>query len=509
MNQFILLGIGMLCLAGGSVLGYLARQSIARKRIGSIESKLQDKLHHYKKERKEILDQAREKANQIVEQAQKEQKKRQERLLKAEQLLLKREHRLDDRLSDLEKREKRLKNNVAQLKKIKQRVEDSKRKSQEALEKISGLSKEKAKKRLLKSVEKEYQKDILNRIQSLEKEGQERFEKKAREVLASTVQKLAVSQAQDITTTTVSLPSDEIKGRIIGKDGRNIKAFEKATGVELIVDESPETVVISGFNPVRREIAKISLERLIKDGRIQPARIEDTVSKVQKEISNQIEKAGKTAAYNVGIVELDKRLTKLLGRLKFRQSYGQNALLHSIEVAHLAGGLASELGANAKIAKKAGLLHDIGKAVDHQVEGSHVDIGIRILEKFGVDQRVIDAMKSHHEDYPYESLEAILVQTADAISGSRPGARKDTLENYLQRLKDLEDVATSFSGVREAYAIQAGRELRVFVKPDKVDDLQAQKLAKAIADQIQAELNYPGEIKVNLIRESRIIEYAK
>lgn len=509
MSQFILLGIGVVCLAGGSVLGYFARQSIARKKIGSIESKLQDKLHHYKKERKQILDQARKKAAQITEKAQKKQKKRQERLIKAEQLLLKREHRLDDRLSKLEQREKKLQSNVGKLKKIRQQIEDSKKESRKALERISGLSKEEARKQLLEDLEKKYQRDILHRIRSLEKKGQQRFKKKAKEVLASTIQKLAVSQAQDITTTTVSLPNDEIKGRIIGKDGRNIKAFEKITGVELIVDESPETVVISGFNPVRREIARISLLRLIKDGRIQPARIEDTVSKARKEISAQVEKAGQTAAYNVGIVELDKRLTKLLGRLKFRQSYGQNALLHSIEVAHLAGGLASELGANSKVAKKAGLLHDIGKAVDHQVEGSHVDIGIKILEKFGVKKQIIDAMKSHHEDYPYETLESILVQTADAISGSRPGARKDTLENYLQRLKDLEDIATSFSGVREAYAIQAGRELRVFVKPEKINDLEAKKMAKAIADQVQAELNYPGEIKINLIRESRITEYAK
>ena len=323
------------------------------------------------------------------------------------------------------------------------------------------------------------------------------------------IQKYALSQVQEMTTTTVALPNDEIKGRIIGKEGRNIKTLEKLTGVEIIVDETPEAVVISGFDPIRRQIAKTALEKLIHDGRIQPTRIEEVVQKTQDEIVAQIKEAGQAAIYDTNIIGLDPKIVQLLGRLRFRTSYGQNVLLHSIEVSHLAGALAAEIGANIGLAKKAGLLHDIGKAVDQQIEGSHVDIGIKILEKFGVEKAVISAMKSHHEEYPAELIEAVIVQAADQISGARPGARKDTLENYLKRLGELEAIATSFGGVEKAYAIQAGREIRVFVKPEQIDDLAAHQLAKEIAKRIEEELNYPGEIKVNLIRESRVVEYAK
>ena len=327
--------------------------------------------------------------------------------------------------------------------------------------------------------------------------------------MAYAIQKTAVSQTQEITTTTVTLPSEDLKGKIIGKEGRNIRSLERLAGVEIVVDETPETVVISGFDPLRRHIAKVALERLIKDGRIHPARVEEEVAKVQAEIDVQMREAGETAAFDLGIVGLDPKLVQLLGRLKFRTSYGQNVLMHSIEVAYLASALAAEIGADASLAKKAGLFHDIGKALDHQIEGSHVEIGIRILEKFGVEKEVVSAMKSHHEDYPYESVEAVLVQTADAISASRPGARKDTLENYLKRIGELEQLASSFEGVEKAYAIQAGREIRVFVKPDKIDDTAAQKLAKDIANRVEEELHYPGEIKVTLVRENRFVEYAR
>ncbi|MBI4101706.1 MAG: ribonuclease Y, partial [Candidatus Nealsonbacteria bacterium] len=295
----------------------------------------------------------------------------------------------------------------------------------------------------------------------------------------------------------------------IGKEGRNIRTLERLTGVEIVVDETPEAVVISGFDPTRRQIAKLALEKLVKDGRIQPARIEEKVVEAQKEIASQIKEAGETAVFDTGLLGMDPRLTQVLGRLRFRTSYGQNVLLHSIEVAHLAGALASELGANVQICKKAGLLHDIGKAVDQEVEGSHVDIGIKILEKFNVEPEVISAMKAHHEDYPYESLEAVVIQTADQISGARPGARKDTLENYLKRLSDLENIAKEFRGVEKAWALQAGREIRVFVKPEEIDDLGAKRLAKDVANRIQDELKYPGEIKVSVIRETRVVEYAK
>jgi len=323
------------------------------------------------------------------------------------------------------------------------------------------------------------------------------------------MQRYAASQAGETTSTTVSLPNDELKGRVIGKEGRNIKTLEKLTGVEVLVDDTPGAVVISGFDPIRRQIAKIALEKLLLDGRIQPARIEETVEKARQEISEKIQEAGQATVYDVGVAGLDPQLIKILGRLRFRTSYGQNVLLHSLEVAHLAGAIASELGADVDLAKKAGLFHDIGKAVDHEIQGSHVEIGRRILQKFNISEEVIKAMQSHHEEYPYESTEAVIVQVADAISGARPGARKDTLEAYLKRLEELEKVAASFNGVERAYAIQAGREIRIFVQPEEIDDLSAHRLAKDIAEQIHQELRYPGEIKVNVIRETRAIEYAR
>lgn len=335
------------------------------------------------------------------------------------------------------------------------------------------------------------------------------YQDKAKEIISMVIQKCAVPQSQEITTTTVSIPSDEAKGRIIGKEGRNIKTLEKLTGVEIIVDDTPEAVLISGFDPIRRQIAKMALEKLVKDGRIQPARIEETVSWAESEIVKQVKEAGELAVYEAGIVGLDPKLIQLIGRLRFRTSYGQNVLVHSVEVSFLAAGLAAEIGANSLICKKAGLLHDIGKALDHQVEGPHAEIGARTLEKFGVEKEVIQAVRSHHEEHPYESIEDVLVQTADAISGARPGARKDNLENYLKRLGELEDIANSFAGVEKSYAIAAGKEIRIFVRPEEVDDLQARRIAKEIAARIQEELKYPGEVKVNVIRESRATEYAR
>jgi len=509
MENFIILIIAIFSLAGGSVLGYFARQSIARKAVGSIEEKLQKKIDRAKIESEEILKKANTKSLEIITKAQEEENQSHIELSKAQHFLLKREDVLNKRFSDLEKREEDFQLKLEKLRKIKESLETLKEESLKNLEKISGLTKTQAKKELLTNLEVEYQKEILEKMNQLERDKEERFQKKAKEILAMTIQKLAVSQAQELTTTTISLPNEEIKGRIIGKEGRNIHSFEKLTGTELIVDEAPGAVIISSFDPIRRQIAKVALEKLIADGRIQPARIEETIQKVKEEIANQVKEAGEQAVYDVGIVGLDPKLIQLLGRLQFRQSYGQSVLLHSIEVAHLSSALAAELGADSQIAKKAGLLHDIGKAVDHQIEGSHTEIGIKILEKFGVESEVIKAMKAHHEEYPFESLEAIIVQVADAISGSRPGARKDTLENYIKRLEALEKIASSFPGIEKSFAIQAGREIRVFVRPEEVDDLKATKLAKEIAERIQSELKYPGEIKVTLIRESRIIEYAR
>jgi len=509
MNQFILLLVGIFALSLGSVLGYYARQSIAKKQAGTLEAKLQKKVLKAKQESETLLAEAEEKTKQLLESAKKEADERRCEVLKTERLLLKRENILDQKISTLEKDQKEFQEKVEKLRTVKESLEKLRQEAIDNLERISKISKEEAKKELLQNLEKEYQQESLERIRKLEQEGWERYEEKAKEILTTAIQKCALNQAQEVTTTSLNLPSEEIKGRIIGKEGRNIRTLEKLTGVEVIVDEAPESVVISGFDPVRRHIAKIALEKLIKDGRIQPAKIEEQVQSAEADINKQIKEAGETAVYDTGIIGLEPKIVQLLGRLKFRTSYGQNALLHSIEVSHLAGALAAEVGANSSICKKAGLLHDIGKAVDHQIEGSHVDIGIKILEKFGAEKEVISAMKSHHEEYPYETIESIIIQVADQISGARPGARKDTLENYLKRLGELEKLALSFQGVDKAWALQAGREIRIFVKPEQIDDLQAKTLARDIAKQIQEELRYPGEIKVTVIRETRVIEHAK
>jgi ribonucrease Y len=509
MNQLIILAAGIAALIVGAVLGYYARQSIAQKQAGTLEAKLKKKILKTKQESELIVNEAKEQARQSLEKAQKEIDERRTEVLKTERFLLKRESNLAQKISFFDKEQKEFEEKVERLKEIKKSLEQAKQEAVNNLERTANLSQEQAKKELFTTIENQEEQELLEKIRKLERDGWEKYEEKAKELLSTAIQKCALNQAQEITTTSVALPSEDIKGRIIGKEGRNVRTLEKLTGVEVIVDETPETAVISGFDPVRRQIAKIALEKLIQDGRIQPARIEEQVQKAEEEISKQIKQAGETAVYDTGVIGFDPKIVQLLGRLRFRTSYGQSVLLHSIEVSHLAGALASEIGANVLVCKKAGLLHDIGKSVDHQVEGSHVDIGIKLLEKFNVEKQVIDAMKSHHEEYPYSSIESIIVQVADQISGARPGARKDTLENYLKRLEELEKIALRFSGVEKAWALQAGREIRVFVKPEEINDLTARNLAKEIAQQIQEELRYPGEIKVNVIRETRTIEYAK
>lgn len=509
MNPFTLLLAGMAALVAGSVLGYFARQSIARKKAGTLEAELQNKILKAKKEAETIVSEAEQKARQALERTQKEIDARRSEVLKTERLLLKRENNLDQKLSLFEEKQKDFEAKIEKLRETKQTLEKLRQEAIDNLERVAKLSEQEAKKELFANIEKKEEQEILEKIRNIEKDNWEKYEQKAKELLTVAIQKCALNQAQEITTTSLSLSSEKIKGRIIGKEGRNIRALEHLTGVEIIVDDTPEAVIISGFDPVRRQIAKIALEKLIQDGRIQPARIEEQVKAAEEEITRQIKEAGETAIYDTGIIGLDPKLVQLLGRLKFRTSFGQNALIHSIEVSHLAGTLAAEIGADVMICKKAGLLHDIGKVVDHQVEGSHVEIGIKILEKFGADKAIIEAMKPHHEEYPYSTLESRLVQAADQISGARPGARKDTLENYLKRLAELEKVALSFPGVEKAWALQAGREIRVFVRPQEIDDLEARNLAKEIAQRVQEELRYPGEIKVNVIRETRVIEYAK
>ncbi len=496
-------------MGAGVGLGYLVRQLIAQQRKSSIEAKLKKLIEDSRAEAKEILLEAKEKAAHTLDEAKQEEKERVREVRRLEDRLMERETGIDRRAEDLTRKEKDLEERIERVKVIKQELESSRSAALTELERVSGLSREAATRELMVKIEKDHSDDLMARIKKMEQTGIEELDRKAKNILASLIQRLATPTTSEVTTTTVAIPSDDLKGKIIGREGRNIKALERAAGVEIIVDDTPGSIVISGFDPVRRQIAKAALELLIQDGRIQPARIEDTVDKARGSIEKQIKDAGEAAAYEAGIFDLDPRLLVLLGRLKFRTSYGQNVLQHSVEMTHLAAMLAEELGADVAIAKKGALLHDIGKAVDHEVTGTHVEIGRRILQKFGMDQRVVQAMQSHHEEYPYETIESVIVQTTDAISASRPGARRDTLENYLKRLGDLEQIAASFAGVEKAYAISAGREIRIFVVPDKISDLEARDLARQVAIRIESDLKYPGEIKVTVIRESRVIEYAR
>ncbi|MEK9166480.1 MAG: ribonuclease Y [Patescibacteria group bacterium] len=496
-------------IALGVAAGYILRQVIARYRKDSLELEIKQLLLDAKAEAAGTLEEAKKRSESLVEEARKESREREGQVRKFEEKLSKREELLEKRREDIESEVETLKKKAEEIKRIREEAEKIEAEKRGELQKIAGMSEEAAKEKLLQSVEKKYETDILSRIQKLEIFGQERLEQKARDTLAVIIQRVASSTASEVTTTSVVIPSEELKGKIIGKEGRNIRALERAAGVEIIVDDTPGAVIISGFDPVRRHIAKLALENLILDGRIQPARIEETVEKAKNEIEKIIKDAGEKAAFEIGVLDIDPRLLMLVGRLRFRTSYGQNVLQHSVEMAHLSGMLASELGADVQIAKKGALLHDIGKAVDHEIQGTHVEIGRRILQKFNVDQRVIQAMQSHHEEYPYETIESIIVQTADAISASRPGARRDSVENYLKRLEDLERIANSFEGVEKSYAIQAGREIRIFVTPDKVGDLEMKKLARDIANRVEQELKYPGEIKVHVIRETRTVDYAR
>lgn len=501
--------VGIFGLALGSVLGYYARQTIAKKQLHTAEGKVTNLLESAEKESQEILLEAKNKAVNILEESKKKEQERENQIMRLEERLGKREESLDRKMEEVERGRMALEKKAEEIRRVRQEVDETKKLELKRLEKIAGLGKEQAKKILLQLTEEENRDFIAKKMKEMEISGREELEKKARDVMTQAIQKYAGSHAAEVTTSTISIGSDEVKGRIIGREGRNIKALERLTGIEVIVDDTPEAIVISGFDPVRREIAKIALEKLILDGRIHPTKIEEAVEFAKGEVNNKIKEAGEAAAYDVGVAGLDPKLVYILGRLRYRTSFGQNALLHSLEVAHLSGALAAELGADVTLSKKAGLLHDIGKAVDHEVQGTHIEIGIKILEKFKIGKDIITTMKSHHEDYPFETPESMIIAAADAISASRPGARKDTLEHYLKRLTDLEAVASSFPEVEKTYAIQAGREIRVFVKPDKIDDLGAMKLSRAIADKIEKELKYPGEIKVNVIREVRVTEYAR
>lgn len=494
---------------GGIIIGYFFHQLVSLKQKSSAELKIKQLLLDAKDKAQKSVEEATQKAGTILEEAKKEEKTALVQVRKLEERALQKEENVEKRREELEKDYQVLQEKINFLNLKKEELDALEAKKQEELEKAASLSEEDARKELFNVIEKKYEQDIMMRIQKMEMTGKEEFEKKAKDILVSTIQRLASSTASEVTTTAVPIPSDDLKGKIIGKEGRNIRALEQAVGVEIIVDDTPGSVIISSFDPVRRQIGKIALENLILDGRIQPARIEEMAERAKMEVDKLIKQKGETAAYETGLIDLDPRLLSILGRLYFRTSYGQNVLQHSIEVAHLSGMLASELKADVQVAKKAGLLHDIGKAMDHEIQGTHVDIGRRILQKFNIDEKIIKAMQAHHEEYAFESVEAVIVQAADAISGARPGARRDTLENYLKRLEDLEKISNSFAGVEKSYAIQAGREIRIFVTPEKVSDMEAKKMARQIANKIEDELKYPGEIKVSVIRESRVIEYAR
>lgn len=503
----VLAGTGVLLL--GMLIGYYLRFIVALGKRRSIEIDIKQMMVSAKEESQRILDEAKKKSEEQLAAVREEERKKQQEFKETEKRLIKKDEFLDARQVEVNKEVEAIKDRIEEIKKAQEKVSKMEVEKIAALEQVARLTEEQAKQELLKDIEKKYEEDILIKIQKLENSNEEKLQTRARDILATSIQRLAASTASELMTTIVSIPNNEIKGKIIGKEGRNIRSFERAAGVELIVDDTPGSIVISSFDPIRRQVARLALENLILDGRIQPAKIEELVEKAKEEINKIIKEKGEQAVYECGIFNFDPRIVAILGRLYFRTSYGQNVLQHSIEMAHIAGMIAEELGADVAIAKAGALVHDIGKALDHEVQGTHVEIGMRILQKFGADERIVTAMKSHHEDYPYETIESIIVQTADAISGGRPGARRDSVENYLKRLQELEALVNAFPAVEKSYALQAGREIRIFVTPEKISDAEAKLMARDVAIKIEQELKYPGEIKVTMIRETRIIEYAR
>lgn len=506
--KFILV---LLALSGviGIAFGYFLRWIISLGKRGSMELEIKQMKLDAQETAKRIIQEAEKEAKEKTEALTNEFKEKERELKVTEDRLVRKEEMVDQRQQNVDAENEALRTKAEEVQRLREKTEENIRLQAEKLEKIAGLSAEEAKSELIKAIEKRYEDDLEGRMRKLEISGNERLEARARDILTTSVHRLGNSVVSDVIATTISLPNDEIKGKIIGKEGRNIRTFEKATGVDVIIDDTPGTITLSCYDPVRRQIARIALENLILDGRIQPAKIEEAVQKAEGEINNIIKKKGADAAYAAKVTNLDPKLLQILGRLYFRTSYGQNVLDHSVEMANLAAMLAEELGANVQVARAGALLHDIGKALDHEVPGTHVEIGRRILQKFGVDELVIKAMQAHHEEYPYETPESMIVQVADAISGGRPGARRDSVENYIKRLEDLEAIANNHAGVEKSFAISAGREVRVIVKPDQISDLDARKLARDIADQIEKEMQYPGEIKVSVMRETRVIEYAR
>ena len=497
----------------GLLIGYLLRKNVGESKIGSAEQKAQnlilDAENAAENIKKEKILEAKEETHRLKSDLENEIRDRRKEVEKSERRILQREENIEKKLENIERREDGLSKRERSMNEKHQKIDEYLAKQVEELEKISGYTQEEAKQILLDEVEKDIRKDASAMITQVETEAKDEADKRAREIVTMAIQRCAADQVAETTVSVVPLPSDDMKGRIIGREGRNIRAIETLTGVDLIIDDTPEAVILSGFDPIRREIARIALEKLITDGRIHPARIEEMVQKATKEVNNIIKEEGEQACFETGVHNLHPEMVKLLGRLKYRTSYGQNVLKHSIEVSLLAGLMASELGYDPRLAKRAGLLHDIGKSIDHEVEGTHVEIGANICKKYKESWKVVNAVQAHHGDVEPTTMEAVLVAAADALSAARPGARRETLESYIKRLESLEEIANTTKGVDKSYAIQAGREIRIAVKPNQVKDDEVPMLAREIAPKIEGELEYPGQIKVNVIRETRATDYAK
>lgn len=494
----LIIEAGLIAGGVGALVGFFARDYYAKIKTGNAEQKADSIILEAKKEAHKIEEEALTRAQAIRS----ELEKSEDRLQKQEERIDKREHEVARDLETLRTRSK-------ELETLEEKLALQEKDVVHAREALAGITQEQARQMLFEKITRESEEDLKSRMLKLSRDGEERFMEQARDMLVNNVYRIANANVSSFTTSTVEIADEEVKGKIIGKEGRNIKTFERLAGVELLVDEHPQAIVVSCFDPVRRAIAKNALEMLIKDGRIQPVKIEEYIEKAKKDIGVFMKKKGEEAVLACGLLSIPEPLIPLIGRLYFRTSYGQNVLDHSVEMAHIAGMLAQELGADVQVSKAGALLHDIGKAVDHEIQGTHVEIGRKILAKYGVDERVILAMQAHHEEYPYETIESVLVQVADAVSGGRPGARRDTVDRYITRLSDLEAIALAFSGIERVYALQAGREIRVFVSPTRVSDMEARDLARQIALRIEQELRYPGEIKINVIRESRTIEFAR
>lgn len=505
--------IGLVCAAVGILVGYMIRKNISEAKIGQAENLAKEIIEKANRDsetvQKEKLLEAKEEIHKWRTEAERENKERRNDLQRYEKRVIQKEEVLDKKLQNLESKETSLNDRLKNVEKKEDEVEAIKVQQLEKLEGISGITSEQAKDIILTNAEREVRREMSIMIKDIETQAKDESEKKAREIIGYAIQKCAADHVAETTVTVVNLPNDEMKGRIIGREGRNIRTLETLTGIDLIIDDTPEAVILSGFDPIRREVARVALEKLIADGRIHPARIEEMVDKARKEVDNIIKEYGEQATFETGVHSIHPELIKLLGRLNYRTSYGQNVLKHSIEVAHLAGIMAAEIGADVKLAKRAGLLHDIGKAVDHDMEGTHVELGMELLRKYKESKDVIHAMSTHHGDYEPQTIEAVLVTAADAISAARPGARRETLEAYIRRLEKLEEIANSYEGVEKSFAIQAGREVRIMVKPENVNDEDIHLLAREMTKKIEDELEYPGQIKVSIIRETRAIEYAK